>query len=295
MRRVVVLALAACQTGSTTSADPAFHGKLLHLQKAYKQCATELGNVADAARPDARAGILYDAACCAAQAGSADAAFAMLDRAIAAGWHRVAWLRDDDELASLHADARWQRLLDTATAAEDRAGQALGAPALRKQLIAMMVRDQQVRDAIGDGGDGSDAEAAMTRMLAIDTADTAQLARIIAANGWPGRALVGDDGASAAWLIAQHTPDHALMRLCLVLMTAAVAAGDASAKELAYLYDRVAMMDDRPQLYGTQFKGTSLYPVEDEANVDARRAAIGLPTMAEYRAGMAALYGPDFQ
>ena len=32
-------------------------------------------------------------------------------------------------------------------------------------------------------------------------------------------------------------------------------------------------------------------PIEDAANVDARRAAIGLPSMAQYRQDMRAMYG----
>ena len=278
--RVAVLAAiagAACQSGAT-GGDPAFHGKLLHLEKKYPDCARELAAVADTARAPARGNILYDAACCAAQGGSADTAFALLDRAIDAGWHRLAWLRTDTELASLHGDPRWQRALDTTADAERVATQAIANRPMRDQLMEMMVRDQQVRDEVGDGGLSSDA--AIARLMAIDNADTRQLKRFIAAYGWPGRALVGDDGASAAWLIAQHTPDHAFMRLCLVLMSAAVAAGDASAKELAYLYDRVAL-----------FEGPTLYPVEDAPDVDARRAAVGLPSMAEYRTGMAILDG----
>jgi hypothetical protein len=45
-----------------------------------------------------------------------------------------------------------------------------------------------------------DAEA----MQAIDAENLPWLKRVIAEVGWPGKSLVGDEGASAAWLLVQH-------------------------------------------------------------------------------------------
>ena len=116
---------------------------------------------------------------------------------------------------------------------------------------------------------------------------------IIAAKGWPGKKLVGGDGAKAAWLLVQHADlDLAFQKECLALLEKAVAAGDADAIEHAYLHDRVAVAEKRPQRFGTQFNGEQQpQPIEDEANVDARRKAIGLPSMDEYRKQMRAMYG----
>ncbi len=43
------------------------------------------------------------------------------------------------------------------------------------------------------------------------------------------------------------------MAQCLLLMEQAVSKGEASAKDYAYLLDRVRMNQGRPQVYGTQF------------------------------------------
>jgi hypothetical protein len=51
------------------------------------------------------------------------------------------------------------------------------------------------------------------------------------------------------------------------------------------------VVEGKPQRYGTQFKGGKPQPIEDEANVDARRKAIGLNTMAEYAKDMERMYG----
>ena len=57
-------------------------------------------------------------------------------------------------------------------------------------------------------------------------------------------------------------------------------------REVAYLTDRVAVQAGRPQRYGSQFKirddGIVFDPIEDSATVDERRAALGLPPLAEY-------------
>jgi hypothetical protein len=95
-----------------------------------------------------------------------------------------------------------------------------------------------------------------------------------------------DEGAEAAWLIAQHSPDQQFMAECLERLRAAVEAADASPANLAYLEDRVRMLRAEPQLYGTQFiekDGTyEPWPIEDPDGLDERRAAICLGSFADY-------------
>jgi hypothetical protein len=102
---------------------------------------------------------------------------------------------------------------------------------------------------------------------------------------------VGEEGATAAWLFAQHADRHPdLQRKFLDLLRDAVAAGEATARHLAYLEDRVRVAQGRPQLYGTQFTQVVLQaryepmPIEDPDYVDERRAAVGLGPLAEYAA-----------
>ena len=68
-----------------------------------------------------------------------------------------------------------------------------------------------------------------------------------------------------------------------------VTTGEVEATDVAYLFDRVAVAAKRPQRYGTQFmNATEPFPIEDAANVDARRKAVGLDSMAEYAKQIAA-------
>jgi len=125
-----------------------------------------------------------------------------------------------------------------------------------------------------------------------DRARAERLKEIVAEHGWPTSELVGADGASAAWLIAQHADhDVAFQQHALELMREAAADGLADATEVAYLEDRVAVNEGRPQTYGTQIRceqggPVPSTPIADEANVEERRAAAGLEPLEDYYATM---------
>jgi len=113
-----------------------------------------------------------------------------------------------------------------------------------------------------------------------------KLARIISIHGWPGVTSVGDEGCRAAWLIAQHsicTPD--LQRKFLAVLTEAVGKGDAPLQQLAFLTDRIRFNENKPLVYATVLdwnkKGELGCDVEDRANLDARRKAVGLAPFRE--------------
>jgi hypothetical protein len=125
-------------------------------------------------------------------------------------------------------------------------------------------------------------------------ARAARAAELVSAHGWPGRSLVGDDGAQAAWLLIQHADhDVELQERCLRLLADAVEAGEAEPRQLAYLTDRVRVNRGRPQLYGTQFfgggDGYGVRPVDDPERLDERRASAGLEPFPDYEARMRAL------
>ncbi len=79
----------------------------------------------------------------------------------------------------------------------------------------------------------------------------------------------------------------AFQEQCLALMEPLLATDEVSAIDCAYLHDRVAVAERRPQRYGTQLDARRKpQPIEDEAHVDSRRIGIGLPSMAVYRRQM---------
>jgi hypothetical protein len=158
--------------------------------------------------------------------------------------------------------------------------------ALRKELLGMVEADQAARKEAIKAPSGD--SPALRKMIDIDRKNTARMKEIINQRGWPGKSLVGEDGAHAAWLLIQHADkDRDFQKHCLKLLKQAVKAGEASGTDLAYLTDRVLVAEKKNQLYGTQFRQVDgkmePYPFEDETNVDRRRKEVGLPSLAEYR------------
>lgn len=152
-------------------------------------------------------------------------------------------------------------------------------PGLRAELLEMLRQDQEIRTPDAD-------EAEWDR---VERANTQRMHAILDEHGWPGYALVGEDGEDAAWALVQHADrDLDLQRRALGLLREAVAEGDASPGNLAYLEDRVRVAEGKPQRYGTQWQvdrdgeWQPRTPIEDEAGVDARRAEAGLQPLEEY-------------
>jgi hypothetical protein len=160
---------------------------------------------------------------------------------------------------------------------------------LRAELLRRVKVDQAAR--LGDD---------LYRAGAVDAVNLPWLRRVSEERGWPVAALVGEDGAHAAWLLAQHADrDPAFQRRCLDLMTEAVAADQARRQDLAYLTDRVLLAEGQEQGYGTQVtrRGGEYQPrkLRDPDGVDQRRAAVGLEALADYLGWFADDPGPGAQ
>lgn len=160
-------------------------------------------------------------------------------------------------------------------------------PALAAELIEMDRQDQAIRQNLTPET-LRDPEFAL-RMQREDDAREKRLQAIVDTKGWPTNSMVGQDAARDAWVIVQHA-SPAFLKRCLPLMQAATDKLEMAPSELALSIDRVRMQDGQPQLYGSQLRSGEdgkfeLYPIEDREHVDARRAAMELPPLADYLAG----------
>lgn len=161
--------------------------------------------------------------------------------------------------------------------------------ALRQELLRMADADQRIRTAALRATN-------FHGILEVDARHLQRMKQIVRQHGWPGRSLVGEDGAHAAWLLVQHaTQDPDFMNRCRGLMERAVKRGEASAKDYAFLVDRVRLQRGKAQLYGTQFIQDSrgrliLQPLKDPEDVDERRWKMGLEPLAEYEAELRRFY-----
>jgi hypothetical protein len=167
-------------------------------------------------------------------------------------------------------------------------------PALREELLARVKADQAARTMLIEGGNPP-PKRVIDAVRKADEENRAWLKGVVEKRGWPGKSLVGEDGAHAAWLLAQHADaDLPFQRKCLGLLEAAVKQGEAAGVDLAYLTDRVLAAEGKKQRYGTQLelKGGKLVPrpVEDPEKLDARRKELDLVPMAEYVAFAERMY-----
>jgi KDO2-lipid IV(A) lauroyltransferase len=156
--------------------------------------------------------------------------------------------------------------------------------ALRLELLALLADDERVRGQppreVGLFQCQAPTAEAICRRNAV------RLARLVEGHGWPGRSLAGEDGAEAAFRIAEHAIEEPqLQRHFLSLLARAAALGEVPPRQPAVLLDRVRVFEGKPQLYGTALGWDSEghlspEPLEMPEQVDARRAAVGLPPLA---------------
>ncbi|HYH46293.1 MAG TPA: DUF6624 domain-containing protein [Thermoanaerobaculia bacterium] len=191
-------------------------------------------------------------------------------------------------------------LLGSDIQAQTTSAPSVANPALRQELLDRFKQDQAIRDEFIKKGVENPDPAVMARMKATDDANAERIRAIVRQYGWPGPELVGQDGTSAALLLVQHA-DHALQKEMLPLVEKAYKKGELAGQSYALLLDRVLIGEGKPQVYGTQAKRLQewkerepvLEPIADEANVDKRRAEVGLMPLAEYLVILKQLYFPQ--
>lgn len=166
---------------------------------------------------------------------------------------------------------------------------AIPEPAIARELLQMKEQDQADRTLIVPGS----APDVVANVASRDSARRQRLEKIIAAKGWPTAPMVGWEAADAAWLIAQHADDApAFQRRALALLEEeSNKQGMPIDANIAYLADRIAVREHRPQHYGTQLATPApgkpcdidFLPLDDRKRVDERRRAIGLAPLDVYR------------
>ncbi|MEV7239190.1 DUF6624 domain-containing protein [Streptomyces sp. NPDC051020] len=160
--------------------------------------------------------------------------------------------------------------------------------ALAEELTAMAAADHQ---SSAHANSDDPAEQLAWRRLTARHGD--RLSEIMDEYGWPTAEDVGEEAASAAWLIAQHADRQLdVQRRALHLMQQAVSAGSASPRELAFLRDRTLTNEGRKQIYGTQIAGVNdgapvPWPCEEPERMDELRAEVGIESFDEYVAKFA--------
>jgi hypothetical protein len=163
---------------------------------------------------------------------------------------------------------------------------------LRAELLEMGKLDQGVRerimvllrDAGPDALSSDELRALAQEQQQVDEKNFLRLEEIVREHGWPNAELVGEEANGVAWLLLQHANiDRQKRYLALLRPTVA---GIKERASVAMLEDEIALAEDGKQIYGTEITlangKAAVAPVADPAQIDARRAAVGLPPMEEY-------------
>lgn len=164
-------------------------------------------------------------------------------------------------------------------------------PALSKTLDSLAFVDQRPMQAMMRG---QTADSTKKRLVAEQYVNFARhqpvLEAIVKKYGYPGIKQVGETSAKNFFLLVQHADAHpAFQQQVLKMMATEVRRKNADNRSFAYLTDRVALNSGRPQTYGSQveYKADGLPTPRnllDPANVDKRRAGIGMEPLGAYLA-----------
>ena len=157
--------------------------------------------------------------------------------------------------------------------------------ALKNELIARADRDQEVLQSVKDAGELMDDEyhPELRRLHEENT----KRAKEVLQGGWPAISQVGEEGSDAMWLIVQHSIlEPEFMLSCVPELERLVQEGEAKSWHLAFLQDRALMLQEKPQIYGTQhvFDNNGElqpYKLANPEAVDERRKAVGLESLEE--------------
>ena len=254
-----------------------YNHSVVYFEKAFKK---EYTNTTD----------LYNAACAAALANNSKNAFKWLNLAIDNGYESFAHLKQDRDLIALHSQKEWEKLLVTIQKKKDILEVNYDKP-LQQELLSIYDDDQGIRGDFmavynSPNPDKKKIDSIGKIMNYKDSINLIKVMKILDERGWVGKSIVGSQANKTLFLVIQHS-DLKYQQKYLPMMRDAVKNGNAEAKSLALLEDRVSLRENHKQIYGSQIsmipgKAAFILPLEDPDNVDKRRAEVGLGPLADY-------------
>lgn len=154
---------------------------------------------------------------------------------------------------------------------------------LHDEILKLRRKDQErLRDAVSRQPDNI-----IDRLKESRDKNVNGICLILKQRGWPTKQLVGDDGADAAFFLIRNTTSPELQAALLPVVIAATTKGEITLHDFAFFIDRVRINAGLKQLFGTQATIRDgflmMFPIADEAFVDARRKQYQLPPLADYQ------------
>ena len=158
--------------------------------------------------------------------------------------------------------------------------------ALADELSVIIRDDQTLRQQLNSAKTEAEKIDFWKKMYVLDSINLKKIEKIFAEHGYPGKNKVGVLSVTA-FLVIQHS-DILIQEKYLSLIEKATKEGELGKENLALLVDRINIRRGKKQLYGSQvgdIYGNGKYefaPIEDEENVNKRRAEMGLVPIEVY-------------
>lgn len=229
----------------------------------------------------------YKASCSWAQAGIPDSAFYNLNRLLQGNnFFDFDRIKKELSFVILYSDKRWDSILEIIKIKDAKINRPL-----KRILDSVYTEDQKYRnmtDSVNKNfGQGSAEHLLLWRNIKkTDSLNLLLVNEIINEYGWLGKDVVGENSNLALFLVIQHS-DLNTQESYLPLMKIAVKENKIEGSKLALLIDRIEMNNGRKQIYGSQIQMNDkgeyfVFPIDDEKNVNIRRAEMGLMKLEDY-------------
>jgi hypothetical protein len=223
-------------------------------------------------------------ACSYAMLVNADSAFVYLDKIMELG--TTEWVLGESSYYFIYKDERWSKLKNYCR--DYVASKGYTKPYLCLELMEMGMKDQAYYFDIDFVGRKSHIAKHLWQLKKeLNKQNLVQIEKIIAEQGYPKRSEVGDHASGVAFTIIQHS-NLETQKKYLPVLTELAKKGEIFKEDWALLLDRVLINEGKKQVYGSQVRENpetgkaELYPVEDEKNLNKRRAEIDLIPIEDY-------------
>lgn len=175
--------------------------------------------------------------------------------------------------------------------------------AIVTEIGALHARDQFVREIIIAGFQREMSaetrqayiEGTRRHFDRVDTESTARLQAILESISWEDLTALSPRAADQAFSLISHSNDLAFKRRMIAVFEPLAQSRRMRGDQVAQLVDDVAVTEERPQVYGTNFEcRDGVYqpkPTEDPERLNERRAALGMNTIEDYAATIRQMYG----
>lgn len=235
----------------------------------------------------------YNLACAYALTFQKDSAYHYLQ--IALKDDSSLWALSDTDLYALIDDARWSLIEKNQIKKFEKENGPLTQPEYTKELLKIIMCDQALDYYIDQAKKVYAKQgyipqwyyplAFMKQTIGQD--NFSNMKKLIKKYGWPKYSTVGKLAADAPLLVINHHLSDEVRKKYIPIIKQSCLEGEGSCIEYAKIQDRILVNDNKPQIYGMQFRYDSKralepFPIIDPEHVDKRRKEIGLEPLKDY-------------